>query len=430
MKQLTFIDQANIKVKAGRGGDGKMGFHKEKYVEFGGPSGGNGGNGGSIFLRATNNENTLLNYKGKSIYKGNNGSNGGLKNMTGAKGIDIYLDVPVGTEILENNQKIADLQYDGQIWMASQGGKGGRGNKSFKSSKNTAPTLFEYGEEPEWRELTLNLKVLADVGLLGYPNAGKSTLLSKITNAKPKIANYEFTTLNPQLGVVKHNENTFVITDLPGLIDGASQNRGMGIKFLKHLSRTRIIVHLIDSSDSNLFDKYQNLRTEIKNYSSYLYGIPEIIVFSKKDLIDDKTKSKIESEFKMYKVMFISSFNRDGINQLLNLLVKKIKEIKLNEEKEFNDLLKMKEDELTIFKLEEKEDELLINHQDGVWKISNEFTKFWAKRIPLTSSENIWRIVSKFKTKGIIDKLKKEGLKNGDLIVVENTSFVLEYRED
>ena len=305
MKQITFIDQTNIKIKAGRGGDGRMGFHKEKYIERGGPSGGNGGNGGSIFLIATNNENTLLNYRGKSIYKGNPGKPGGLKNMTGATGDDIYLEVPVGTEILENDKKIADLQYNGQIWLASEGGKGGRGNKSFKSSNNTTPTLFEYGIDPDWREITLSLKVLADVGLLGFPNAGKSTLVKTITNAKPKIDNYEFTTIVPQLGVVKNGNKSFVITDLPGVIEGASQGKGMGIQFLKHLSRVRLIVHIISSENKNFKEKYKILRNELSNYSNNLFSKKEIIVFSKSELINEEQKLLIKEEFKDKEIFFI-----------------------------------------------------------------------------------------------------------------------------
>lgn len=428
MKQIAFIDQATIKVKGGRGGDGRSGFHKEKYVEHGGPSGGNGGNGGSIFFRATNNENTLLNYRGRSQYKGNNGVNGGLKNMTGATGEDIFLDIPIGTEVIEDGNKVADLSFDGQLWLASQGGKGGRGNKSFKSSKNTTPTLFELGEDPEWRILTLNLKVLADVGLLGYPNAGKSTLVNAVTNARPKVANYEFTTLVPQLGVIDHKGKQFVITDLPGLIDGASEDKGMGIRFLKHLSRTRLIIHLIDCTNDNLTERYENLRHEIKSYSEYLDKRPEIIVFSKSDLIDDEIKSWIRDEFKNKEVFFISSLTRDGLEEILTTVFNKLEEIKEKEESEYEDLL-ANESEYEVITLQNEEDPLIIEEQNGVFSISNKYTKFWANRIPLTSSENNWRLISKFRSKGIIEKVKKAGIKDGDLLVVKNSPFVLEYKD-
>ncbi|BDU67572.1 MAG: GTPase Obg [Candidatus Tyloplasma litorale] len=428
MKQISFIDQAIIKIKAGDGGSGKMGFHKEKYVEHGGPSGGNGGNGGSIFFIATSNENTLMKYKGKTIYKGNNGSDGGLKNMTGARGENIFLEVPIGTEIFENGKKQVDLQFDGQIWLASQGGKGGRGNKSFKSSKNTAPTLFEYGEKVDWKELTLNLKVLADVGLLGFPNAGKSTLVSSVTNAKPKIANYEFTTLVPQLGVVKIKNEDFVITDLPGLIDGASKNKGMGISFLKHLSRTRIIIHLIDSTKEDLLKKYRKLRKELKSYSKELSEKREIIVFSKCDLINEEKKLEIRKDFKNNNIHFISAITREGIISLLDNVIKNLKEIKKEEQEKFNNLMNQEED-LEIFSLKEKEDPLMIKYSNGIWTISNDFTKYWANRIPLNSSENSWRLMSKFKTKGIIDKLITAGIKDGDMIAVKNSPFIIKYNK-
>ena len=428
MKQITFIDQAIIKVKAGRGGDGRMGFHKEKYIEHGGPSGGNGGNGGSIFFIATTNENTLLNYRGKSLYKGKNGTNGGLKNMTGATGKDIFLKVPIGTEIIEDGIKISDLQFDGQIWIASQGGMGGRGNKSFKSSKNTTPTLFEYGEDPDWKTLTLNLKVLADVGLLGYPNAGKSTLVSSITNARPKVADYEFTTIVPQLGVVKNKSKTFVITDLPGLIDGASQDKGMGMRFLKHLSRTRLIIHLIDCTKDDLYQRYKNLRHELKEYSSNLDKLPEIIVFSKSDLIDKEIEGWIIDEFKNHKVFFISSLTRDGLQDILDLITNRIEDIKLKEKEEYDDLMS-NESEYILIKLENEDDPLEITEQDGVWTISNKFTKFWANRIPLTTEENNWRIISKLKSKGVMNDLKKAGIKDGDLLVIKDSPFVLEYTD-
>lgn len=429
MKQVTFIDQAQIKIKAGKGGDGKMGFHKEKYIEHGGPSGGNGGNGGSIFLIATNNENTLLKYKGRSQYKGNDGTNGGLKNMTGARGEDIFLPVPVGTEVKENNEKVADLLFNGQIWLASQGGQGGRGNKSFKSAKNTTPTLFEYGVQPEWRELELNLKVLADVGLLGYPNAGKSTLVSSITNAKPKVADYEFTTLVPQLGIVNvKNGKDFLITDLPGLIEGASENKGMGITFLKHLSRTKLILHLIDATSDNILEKYNNLRQELKAYSDNLFNRTEVIVFSKIDLIDEKIKKEILNTFIDKETLFISSFTRDGLDELISSISKQLIIIDEAERKTF-EKLESDESEIEVFKLNEEEDPLEIEEQDGVWTISNKFVHYWANRIPLVNQENIFRIFQKLKTKGIIDQLEKKGIKSGDMLIIKNSPFVFEYNK-
>ncbi len=350
MKRTTFIDEAKIKIKPGKGGDGGMFFHREKYVNEGGPSGGNGGDGGSIYFIADKNENTLLNFKGKTLYKAENGVNGFKQNMTGARGKDLYIKVPVGTEIIIDEKVVFDLSFDGQIWLAAEGGKGGRGNASFKSSKNTAPTLFERGVEPETVEITLNLKVLADVGLLGYPNVGKSTFVSVISNSRPKIANYEFTTITPNLGLVKHHETKFVITDLPGLIDGASKDKGMGIQFLKHLARTKMILHFIDSSNLDWKKRYQSLRNELENYSKDLFNLKEIIVLTKIDLIDEDIKDLILKEFKTKKLFFISSMTKNGVEELLNEVVKTLEEIKLKQDQEE----KNSEEEYTKITLEEK----------------------------------------------------------------------------
>ena len=425
MKQVTFIDEANIKVKAGTGGDGGMFFHREKYVSHGGPSGGNGGQGGSVYLRATTNENTLQNFRGKTLFKAQDGTNGGNNNMTGANGEDLYIDVPVGTEVIENDKTIADLSFDGQIYLLQSGGKGGRGNASFKSSKNTAPTLYEAGEKPNWIEIKLNLKVLADVGLLGFPNAGKSTLVSSLSNAKPKIANYEFTTLQPQLGVVKHHDDSFVITDLPGLIEGASLNVGLGVQFLKHLSRTKLILHLIDSTADDLLKRYEDLRFELKNYSAKLNDLKEIIVFTKADLIDEEIKGWIEDEFKGKEIFFISSLTREGLNPLLDKVVVTLDEIKQEQENAINEI---DENDFVYIKYEDNSKELHIeNPAPGVWVISGEYVEYWANRIPLDSQENVNRIYKKFKNKGVIDKLVKAGMKVDDTISVEGTMFTITY---
>ncbi len=426
MKKITFIDEARIKIKAGRGGDGGMFFHREKYVNEGGPSGGNGGDGGSIFFVADKNENTLLNFKGKTLYKAENGVNGFKQNMTGARGKDLLIKVPVGTEILIDGEPIFDLSFDGQMWLAAEGGKGGRGNASFKSSKNTAPTLFERGVDPDTIELILNLKVLADVGLLGYPNVGKSTFVSVISNSKPKIANYEFTTLTPNLGLVKHHDSKFVVTDLPGLIDGASQDKGMGIQFLKHLSRTKMILHFIDSSNLDWKERYQNLRKELEQYSKNLFELKEVIVLTKSDLIDLEIKKMISSEFKNKEIFFISSITKSGLEELLNKIVDMLEEIRKEQEKEE----KKSEDEYIRITLEEdNKEEFNIKKEGNEWIIDGVYPRYWAKRIPLTSSENFYRLWNKLKSKKIIQELKNMGVKDGDVVIIPDTEFMIEYEE-
>lgn len=428
MKQKTFIDSARIKIKGGRGGDGSKAFHREKFVERGGPSGGTGGNGGSIFFIADLNINTLLDFKGHSLFRGDPGGNGANNNKSGFKGKDLYIKIPVGTEIFVNDKKTADLSFHHQLYLVATGGKGGRGNASFKSSKNTAPTMFEHGEEPEWLEINMELKVLADIGLLGYPNVGKSTLISVISNAKPKIADYEFTTLIPKLGTIKHNGTHFVITDLPGLIDGAAENKGMGHQFLKHLSRTKIIFHLLDGTKSTILQNYKNLRLELKKYSEELVKLPEIIVITKIDLLSSKEQEQIKEIFKNQKIFFISSIIKKGIKDLLDFTAT---EINILREKETNKILELeKESDSVIIELPEENDPLKINYQDGIWYLQNKYTKYWANRIPLSTSENMWRIVNKLKSKGYIKTLEKKGIKNGEQIVIVDSPFTLVYRND
>lgn len=427
MKQISFVDEAKIKVKAGRGGDGGKFFHKEKFVSHGGPSGGRGGDGGNVYFVATSNENTLLDFKGRTNYKAESGTPGGNNNMTGADGEDLFIKVPLGTEIIEDGKKVADLSFDGQKWLAAIGGQGGRGNSSFKSSRNTAPTLYELGEKVKERELTLSLKVLADVGLLGFPNAGKSTLVSVISNAKPKVANYEFTTLKPQLGVVKHNEHKFVVTDLPGLIEGAADNVGLGIQFLKHLSRTKLILHMIDSTADDLTDRYNKLRTELKNYNEAMTELPEILVFTKTDLIDEEIKGWIKDEFKGKEIFFISSMTRDGLNEVLGKIGTDLEEIRANEVKVVEEL--EKEDEFVVIKFE---DQATIDfHAEqvspGIYELSGEYVEYWANRIPLTTDENERRVYKKFQGKGYIEKLIKMGMREGDYITVKDSPFTIEY---
>ncbi len=431
MKQVTFIDQAYIKIRAGRGGDGMNSFHREKYVEHGGPSGGHGGNGGSIFFLADKNQNTLLNFRGKTLFKAENGVNGAKNNMTGARGEDLIIPVPTGTELVFNETKKADLVFDGQLYLAEQGGQGGRGNASFKSSKNTTPMMYELGEEPDWMEVQMNLKVLADIGLLGYPNAGKSTFLSVVSNAKPKIADYQFTTLIPQLGQVKHNGVDFVVTDLPGLIEGASENKGMGHEFLKHLSRTKLILHMIDGEGEDYKVKYDNLRNELKTYSLKLSVLPELIVITKADLIDEEIKTWIQKEFgKDVKLFFISSMQQKGLKELLDEISLQIVNLRNQEEQAVIDLVD--NDDFVVIKhqTDDESDPLIVRNEEDIWYITNQYTQYWAKRIPISTSENQWRIYNKLKSKGYIEQLAKKGIKNGQYVVVENTPFIMEYRSD
>ena len=290
---MKFLDQVKIFVKAGNGGSGSASMRREKFIEYGGPDGGNGGKGASIILRAERNLNTLIDYRYTQHFKAEKGENGKGKNKTGKTGKDLILKVPIGTQILEEDNKtlLFDFKNEKEEFVVAIGGRGGLGNTNFKSSTNRAPRKFTKGTAGEEFWIWLQLKTIADVGIIGLPNAGKSSLLAAITNATPKIANYKFTTLNPNLGVVIYDNKEITIADIPGLIEGAHIGVGLGIKFLKHIERCKTLLHLIDITEENIENLYKQVRNELGKYSKDLLKKDELIVFNKIDLID-KNKLK------------------------------------------------------------------------------------------------------------------------------------------
>ena len=324
---MKFVDEIKIKVKAGDGGRGCISFRREKFIPKGGPDGGNGGDGGDVIFVATTSYNTLSHLRGKKLIKAKRGEHGRGKDQYGKKGEDAIVYVPVGTIVkdLKTGEVIADLIEDGMKVVVAKGGKGGRGNKCFVSPTNRAPYYAEEGKPGEEKELLLELKLIADVGLIGYPNAGKSTLISVISNAKPKIADYPFTTLTPNLGVVDYNEKfSFVVADIPGLIEGASKGKGLGLQFLKHIERTKIFVHLLDSTildADKILQRYHSIRNELKNYNPELLNKKEIVVITKIDAIpEDALKqiiSKIKEEIKRDPIP-ISSVTKKGLDKLIS----------------------------------------------------------------------------------------------------------------
>ena len=340
-----FVDEAKIAVKAGDGGNGCVAFRREKYVPRGGPSGGDGGNGGSVYLGANPNDNTLLRYRYNREFKGDRGRHGEGSNCTGVSGADMILKVPVGTLVYDENghELLADLSKPGQKVLVAQGGKGGRGNQHFAKPWHQAPREKEEGQPGEERKLRLELKLLADVGLVGFPNAGKSTLISVISAARPKIANYPFTTLEPNLGVVNADGGTgghgtelgrtFVVADLPGLIEGASQGAGLGIRFLKHVERTRLLVHLIDTSDASDMDPvkaYEIIEGELEAFSPKLIEKPMIVVATKIDATPDKTKlEELEAFCKKKGLEFhaISGPTGEGVKELVRSIADELDKI-------------------------------------------------------------------------------------------------------
>ncbi len=317
---MKFLDQAKIYIASGKGGRGCVSFRREKYIEYGGPNGGNGGKGGDIIFTTDPNLNTLIDFRYQQHFKAKKGDDGQGKNKTGASGKDLIIKVPPGTEIYNEDKSVllVDLISKDQKIKLANGGKGGLGNSNFKSSTNQAPRRFTYGGEKEEKYLWLSLKLFADVGIIGKPNAGKSTLLSKISGATPKIADYPFTTLHPILGVIQQFDDELVLADIPGLIEGAHEGKGLGDQFLAHIERCKILLHILDCSDTQIIDNYRTIHNELKKYGKNLNNKKEIIALSKTDKIGDeiiKIKKSIEKESGKKPFLF-SSFSEDGLNEL------------------------------------------------------------------------------------------------------------------
>lgn len=328
---MNFIDEAKIYIKAGDGGNGCVSFRREKYIEHGGPDGGNGGEGGSIIFESDSNINTLLKFRYERIFKAENGCKGSNANKTGKSGKDMVIKIAVGTQIFtDNGILLYDFTKDGERFIALKGGKGGVGNSAFKSSTRQSPEFATKGEEGQEAEIFLKLKLLSEAGLFGLPNAGKSTFLAATTAAKPKIADYAFTTLAPSLGVVYIDEEEFVLADIPGIIEGAHQGKGLGDKFLKHIERCGIIIHLIDSANQNIEEAYKKIRHELNSYSNLLAEKQEIICLNKCDLIDDpkeiKQKIEILENLTKKEVFAISTHKKEGLNNVLRRALLTIKE--------------------------------------------------------------------------------------------------------
>ena len=323
---MKFLDQVKIYIKAGNGGDGSSSFRREKFIEFGGPDGGDGGRGGSIILRAEPNLNTLIDYRYQQHHKAQRGENGAGQNRTGKSGEDLILKVPLGTQVFEEDNKtmIYDFIQIGEEFTAANGGKGGLGNTRFKSSTNRAPRKYTKGTVGEEFVIWLQLKTIADIGIIGLPNAGKSSLLAAITNANPKIANYQFTTLNPNLGVASYDNKEITIADIPGLIEGAHEGTGLGTQFLKHIERCKSLLHLIDVTNEDLVKSYDQVKKELQNYSSELLKKKELIVLNKIDLLDENVlKKKIEdfSKNKKCEILTLSTLEKNSVSKLKSKLI-------------------------------------------------------------------------------------------------------------
>ena len=323
---MKFLDQVKIYVKAGNGGSGSPSFRREKFVEFGGPDGGDGGKGGSVILISERNLNTLIDYRYQQHFKAERGKDGSGKNKTGKGGEDLYLKVPLGTQVFEEDNKtlIYDFKSQKEEFLVASGGKGGFGNTRFKSSTNRAPKKFTKGGQGEEFWIWLQLKTIADIGIIGLPNAGKSSLLASMTSANPKIANYKFTTINPNLGVASYDDKEVTLADIPGLIEGAHTGTGLEIKFLKHIERCKTLLHLIDITEDDLFISYNQVRKELSKYSKDLVKKKEIVVLNKTDLIDEEEKKekikKLKNKLKK-NIFLMSTMDKKSVSDIKSKLV-------------------------------------------------------------------------------------------------------------
>ncbi|POH13943.1 GTPase ObgE [Fructilactobacillus sanfranciscensis] len=431
-----FVDRVKFNVKAGKGGDGMVGFRREKYVPNGGPSGGDGGRGGDVVFTVDPGMSTLMDFKYKKLFKAQNGGNGGNKRMTGASADDLIIRVPEGTTIFDtaNDKVIADLTKPGDKAVIARGGRGGRGNTHFATAKNSAPEIAENGEPGEELQVNLQLRLLADVGLVAFPSAGKSTLLSTITSSKPKVAEYHFTTLVPNLGIVRNDDgNDFVIADLPGLIEGASQGVGLGFDFLRHIQRTRVILHLVDMSGNegrDPYDDYVKINKELGDFDESLLKRPQIIVATKMDLPgSEENLEKFKKELKEHddkiaiKVDAISSVTHQGLDQLIRDtgdLLSKTPQIPFVEEgqlQEDND-----GDVLYTAKEEEKPFEI-HRDEDGVWMLTGKKIERLFQMTNTDHNQSMMRFARQLRGMGVDDALRAAGAKDGDLVGILDFTF-------
>lgn len=422
------IDYVRIKVKAGDGGNGAMSFRREKYVANGGPDGGDGGRGGNIYLKVDKNINTLLDFKYKKIFKADSGKNGEGARRTGKSGSDLYISVPKGTIVrdIDKDTIVADLSQDEQEFLIAKGGRGGRGNQHFATPTRQVPNFAEAGQKGKEKNIELELKMLADVGLVGFPNVGKSTLISTVSSAKPKIANYHFTTLEPALGVVRAKSgDTFVMADIPGIIEGASEGVGLGIKFLKHIERTRLLLHVIDITGQegrNPIDDFHKINEELKNYSEKLSKKTQIVVANKMDSLDDPNLLK---ELEMLckkeglKLFTISAATKQGLDELVDYIAKTLKDIP--------------KEEIVVVDDTYEQDEIV----DQEWFVEKKAEDYYivtgAPIERLMSKVNIFDVESRqymqrgLTNLGVMERLKELGLQEGD--VIDILGYQMEYSE-
>lgn len=422
-----FVDKAEIILKAGNGGHGGMSFRREKYVPNGGPDGGNGGHGGNIIFMADSGFRTLMEFKYKRKHKAENGENGTGCRSTGKTGEDLIIKVPVGTIIKdkETGRVICDLSEHGQKYRVADGGRGGRGNMNFATATRQAPRFAQGGVKGQERTVILELKLLADVGLIGFPNVGKSTLLSVITKARPKIANYHFTTIVPNLGVVEwRNFDPFVIADIPGLVEGAHEGTGLGDQFLRHVERTKLLVHLLDASGSegrDPLDDFNKINYELEKYNAKLAQRVQIVALNKVDLISETQELDIlkgQLESLGYEVFIISAVTGQGLNELLSRIIQLLEEIG-----EVEPIFDFEPEEETIFTPEFKEKQFTVEKFDNLFVVKGEFLERLINSVNFEDLDSIGFFQRVLKDKGVFEELEKMNIQEEDIVSIDDIEF-------
>lgn len=411
-----FVDEVRIRVKGGKGGAGCVSFQREKYRPLGGPAGGDGGKGGDVIIKADRHLRTLITFLKKRHFKAEKGKNGSGDNKKGKNGQDLFIKVPIGTQVLSRNELLADLIEEAQEVIVAHGGKGGRGNARFVTPHNRLPRFAEFGDDGEEREITLKLKLLADVGIVGYPNVGKSTLLSKVSSAKPKIAAYPFTTLSPNLGIVKVGEfSSFVLADIPGLIDGAHKGVGLGDRFLRHIERTRVLIHMLDITQSNPIKKFHSINSELKSYSEMLISLPQIVVVNKMDLgrLEDFEFIRRKLISLGYETFPISCVTQEGLDDLIKRVYTVLSEVSSSVEKKKG----------LVYKEYRYEEPFTILKDGSLFIIQGREIEKLVKRFDLENREALSYFQGILEKMGIWCALEKAGIKEGDTVKIGKESF-------
>ena len=418
-----FLDKAKIFIKAGNGGNGCTSFHHEKFVEFGGPNGGDGGNGGSVYVEGDASKNTLIDFRYTQHFRAENGANGQKANKVGKRGQDLIIKVPLGTvaRLADDGRIVTDIIEDKQRVLLVKGGIGGRGNARFSTATRRAPKFSEHGRKTEEIGIVLELMTVADVGLIGFPNAGKSTLLSVISAARPKIANYQFTTLTPNLGTVKYYDDSFLVADIPGLIEGAADGQGLGHDFLRHVNRVRLLVHLVDIAETdgrNYLDDYDVIRKELKNYNPELAEREEIVVANKIDLVPDYEERIVSLEKRTGKKVYpLSGVTTYGVKELKDAIYRELQSIP--------PIAPLEYDEIDL-NARDREEFFVDKLEDHTYEVYGGFVEELARKVVLSSPDSFNYFQKQLVDRGVIKALKCAGMEDGDTVVILDIEFTYE----